>query len=120
ITITPPVKRSIATALNGFGQDPFLWAWIGEGLLGHNISGSSASRMDIQERVKRLSFELRHAYIDYVGAISKRQSEDWWRTSVSEKNPYVSNTFFFACCVKACLEEIHQHGESSRFLFVVQ
>ena len=120
ITISPPLKKSIAAAVKDFGEGRFFWTWIGEGLLEGAVPALDGARFDIQERVKRISFKLRQEYIDYVGAISRQQQADWWRSSVSEKNPYVSSAFFYACCIKAALEEIDQGSDGSHYLFVVQ
>jgi len=84
----------------------------------HQLKSVAVGSSQIQDRVKRISVELRQAYIDYIGAISSTQPRDWWRTSVSEKNPYVSKTFFYACCIKACLEYVAT-DEGSRSVLVV-
>jgi hypothetical protein len=73
---------------------------------------------DLQERVKQFTVELRQPYIDYIGEIAKTFPSDWWRSSVSEKNPYVSNTFFYTCCLKACLDYLSSAGANPEHLTI--
>jgi len=79
-----------------------------------SVKSVAISSPEIQDRVKRLSEQLRQAYIDYIGDISRTQPRDWWRTSVSEKNPYISKTFFYACCIEACREYLAGDDVGSR------
>ncbi len=96
------------------------WTWIGEGPFKNAVLDSAGSHFDIQNRVTRLSIQLRQAYVDYIGLIGTQQPAHWWRTAVSEKNPYVSNAFFNTCCIKACQDAVAGADEGSRFLLIVQ
>jgi hypothetical protein len=120
IAITPPSKNSVQAAVNHVGKDDLVWTWIGEGPMGDFDLAPSGRKLDIQPYIKKLSLELREAYIDYVGEIGRQSSSDWWRTSVSEKNPYISQTFFHICCVKACLDAVGQSHRNSPYVLIVQ
>lgn len=83
--------------------------------------GPAAKRIELSSALKAAARGLRQAYIDYVGELSQtRPSADWWSSTVAEKNPYVSDTFFLACCVLACREIVGQGDHGAATLLVVE
>lgn len=67
------------------------------------IIGSSAERLNIGEDLQAIAGIYRQDYIDYVGKLSlENDSPVWFLTSLSEKNPFVSDVFLHFCYVKIC------------------
>jgi hypothetical protein len=77
-------------------------------------------RIEISDRLNRVATALRQQYIDFIGELSvQNASSEWWRSCLAEKNPYISQAFFYACCVQACREAIRDHTSAIPILVVV-
>ncbi len=72
-----------------------------ERLLGAGI------RIKIGDSLQECAREFRQDYIDFIGELSLRSNlngnlDQWWLSSLSEKNPFVSDTFLYFCYIKVC------------------
>lgn len=118
VASVPRSRPGLARLLPSESGRPVRWLFIGDNL--HiqrrlRVWGSElGEELDLQPLLHHVTTELRQPYIEYIGVLSRAyQSERWWSTCVAEKNPYVSRTFYFVCCVQACrrlLEQQRPHG----------
>jgi glycosyltransferase involved in cell wall biosynthesis len=63
------------------------------------------TKIDIGKSLQEIAREFRQDYIDFIGQISQSIAGDssidcWWLSSISEKNPFISNVFLYFCYVK--------------------
>jgi hypothetical protein len=64
-------------------------------------------KIDIGRNLQETAREFRQEYIDFIGRISLSIADEslidcWWLSSISEKNPFISNVFLYFCYVKIC------------------
>lgn len=104
----------------------FAWAYLGQDAAVSDrcerAFGPAAKRLELSPGLKAAARALRQAYIDYVGQLNRTRhaAVGWWSSTLAEKNPYVSDTFFFSCCVLACREIVGQGGHGDAVLLVVE
>lgn len=62
------------------------------------IIDGKIKRIDIGEDLQETARALRKPYIDFVGSLSRKENSlTWMLSSVSEKNPYLSDFFLSLC-----------------------
>ena len=65
------------------------------------------ARRNIADLLQATAQETRQEYIDYIGYLSSvEKTKYWWLTSISEKNPFISNIFLYFCYIKVILNII--------------
>ncbi|MFA4859289.1 hypothetical protein [Methanoregula sp.] len=80
----------------------FSWLYLGKNVplclsLEKKMPGQS-SRIDIGNDLQDSALRLRQDFIDYIGQLScNGTGVSWWWTSLSEKNPFISNAFLHFC-----------------------
>jgi len=115
--MNPPISRKIILidahkrSLDSFLTDnsdgiPFSWFYLGKNYtrslsIEKEISGLY-SRIDIGDELQESALALRQDYIDYIGKLSETNSDiSWYWTSLSERNPFISDAFLHFCYLKA-------------------
>jgi hypothetical protein len=86
-------------------EDPdnnIYWIYLGKNfslsLSLNDLIGMRAQRLDIAESLQTAASATRQEYIDYIGRLgSSERNRYWWLTSISEKNPFISNIFLYSC-----------------------
>ena len=124
VVISAPDRRSCGAAIASFPRGGFAWAYLGQDVAVadrcEDAVGPAAKRIEISRPLKAAATALRQEYIEYIGRLGRaRRSAEWWSSTLAEKNPYVSNTFFVACCVATCREIVGRGGHGDALLFVV-
>lgn len=94
------------------------WIYLGKNvtvsLSLNDLIGIRAQRLDISDSLQAIANNTRQDYIDYVGRLgSSERNRYWWLTSVSEKNPFISNLFLYSCYLGVvadiCKTKTHQN-----------
>ena len=118
IIICPPWKSSILKARRQLKGRAFKWVYLGENVsqfisVEHQI-GNAGERIEIGGKLQEIANSLRQAYIDYIGELSvANNSLEWWASCLSDKNPWFSKTFLYACYVKLCQNIVNSSGEKN-------
>ncbi|MGA2917099.1 hypothetical protein [Methanoregula sp.] len=78
------------------------WIFLGKdvplSLFLNDLIGMKAQRLDIADSLQTIANNARQDYIDYVGRMgASERTRFWWLTSISEKNPFISNVFLYSC-----------------------
>jgi len=78
------------------------WVYLGKNvplsLSLNDLIGTRAQRLNIADSLQEIANNTRQEYIDYVGRLgSSERNNYWWLTSISEKNPFISNIFLYSC-----------------------
>ncbi len=76
-------------------------------------------KIDIGNDLQKTAQEFRDDYIDFIGQINRAvaiENETWWLSSVSEKNPYISNVFLNFCYIHVCMRIAKNRHEN---IFVI-
>jgi hypothetical protein len=95
-------------------KDHYRWVYLGTDIclstqIGELI-GTAAERLIIGDDLQECAGRYRQDYVDFVGKLSeKTNSPLWFFTSLSEKNPFLSNFFLYFCYVKLCLKYITEN-----------
>lgn len=104
----------------------FSWVYLGGDTSRANTLESvfqpCGKRLFISEPLQQTSLALRQPYIDYIGDLGKEVgfSEEWWRGSIAEKNPFVSNLFLNICYLKIALDLLETNENRKGMLFVTE
>ena len=102
----------------------FQWVYLGKNvpfsLKLEQLLGTS-TKIKIGDLLQEIAKEFRQEYIDYIGELSLAAERlhpigCWWLSSVSEKNPFISDVFLHFCYIKFCQRII---GNLSSDLFIV-
>ena len=64
-------------------------------------------KMGIGNDLQKIARESRQEYIDFIGRMTQTLAgdlapESWFLTSISEKNPFISNVFLYYCYIRVC------------------
>lgn len=115
----PNLLTSVLATLPAERQ--YSWIYVGKDVyictLLEKIIGNRAARISISEDLQKTARQYRDDYIDYIGKIFvTHESPIWFLTSLSEKNPFISDFFLNFCYLTVCLNYIH---ESERDLIIV-
>lgn len=99
------------------------WLYLGKNVLLcediTKILGGMYHRIMIGEELQNTARNCRQEFIDYVGKMNDAHAKEdpcWWLTSVSEKNPYVSDLFLNFCYLHVGIKYIK---ESSQDLIII-
>lgn len=92
-------------------QTPFFWIYLGKEIYKskkiEEIIGAVADRLNISDDLQECAKIYRQDYINYIGKLSLDYSNPlWYLTSLSEKNPFVSDFFLHFCYIKICQKYI--------------
>jgi len=85
-------------------NEEFTWIYLGKDVLLSisldELIGKRAQRLSIADSLQTVARDTRQDYIDYIGRLgSLEHTKYWWLTSVSEKNPFISNVFLYSCYI---------------------
>jgi len=122
IIVCSPRKRCIRKSLRRLKGREFRWAYLGEDTsraidIEQQLT-DKGQRIEIGGRLQEIARSLRQAYIDYIGKLSlENNSILWWVGALSEKNPWASKTFLYACYVKLCRTIINSSDQET-LLFI--
>lgn len=74
--------------------------------------GNDIKRISIGDMIQETADKSREQYIDYIGQLfSNSPSPIWYLTSLSEKNPFVSNFFLNYCYIEVCKKILLNYPE---------
>ncbi len=98
-------------------QTPFFWIYLGKDIFKskkiEELIGTIAERVNIGEDLQEVARIYRQDYIDYIGKLSLEYDTPlWFLTSLSEKNPFVSDFFLHFCYVKICQKRIFEQSNN--------
>lgn len=122
IIICPPRKSSILKALRQLKGKTFRWIYLGEdisrAIAVEKYFGSRGQRLEIGDKLQIVAGSLRQAYINYIGKLSiTNNSLMWWASCLSDKNPWFSKSFLYACYVRLC-QVIIDSDEHENLIFI--
>jgi hypothetical protein len=64
-------------------------------------------RIEISESLQKIAKRSRKSYIDYIGLLCPcNQDLTWWLTSISEKNPRISDFFLNTCYLQVVIDHL--------------
>jgi glycosyltransferase involved in cell wall biosynthesis len=118
ITGTPSTLKNISSV---FRQTPSArWLYCGKDVpfsLELDAALGESTRINIGRTLQDTAREFRQEYIDFVGQISDSNANNpsidrWWLSSLSEKNPFISNVFLYFCYVKICQRLLEMVSEN--------
>ena len=117
-------KTCIRKALRQLNGRDFRWAYLGEdtsrAIAIEQQLIDTGQRIEIGGQLQEIARSLRQPYIDYIGKLSlENNSILWWVGSLSEKNPWASKTFLYACYVKLCRATLDASGQET-LLFIAE
>ena len=109
ILVSSPSPDAIQRVLDGIGNAPFRWTYLGQSILEHRrVSEQINGRgdyLDTSGRFHHWTQELREPYLKYLFDIGQGLgSLHWWFTPMSWRDSFVSNAFLQACHLKTGLE----------------
>ncbi|MHB8163414.1 MAG: hypothetical protein ACYDDV_03580 [Methanoregula sp.] len=74
------------------------------------------SKVEIGDELQDTALDLREEYIHYIGKLSETSCDiSWYWTSLSEKNPFISDAFLNFCYLKASTQIIKK-GQGNFFI----
>ncbi len=122
LIVCPPLKTSINKVLRQLEGNDFRWAYLGEDVAQaiaiEQQLKDTGQRIEIAEELQKTAQSLRQPYIDYIGKLSlKNNSILWWVGSLSEKNPWVSKTFLYACYIRLFQTILSSNGQKDLVFF---
>ncbi len=122
IILCSPQKTCILKALKQLKGRDFRWVYLGEdtslAMAIEQYFRDTGQRIEISGKLQEIARSLRQPYIDYIGKLSlENNSLLWWVGSLSEKNPWASKTFLYACYIKLCRTIINASGQET-LLFI--
>lgn len=118
VIVCPPLKTSIREVLRQLKGSDFRWVYLGEDVakaiaIEQQFKGKG-QRIEIAEELQKTAHSLRQPYIDYIGKLSlENNSISWWVGSLSEKNPWISKTFLYACYTRLCQTLLNSSNEET-------
>jgi hypothetical protein len=112
------VKKILKTSRNNAELG---WIYLGKdvpfSLSLNKLFGEQNKRLKIADLLQDTAQETRQEYIDYIGTLSLiNKTKYWWLTSISEKNPFISNIFLYFCYIRVILKII---GELDKDLVII-
>ena len=121
VIICPPLKGCIHKALKHLKGKKFRWAYFGEdiskALAIEQQLENKGQRIEIAAKLQETARSLRQPYIDYIGELNVGLP-NWWATTISEKNPFISTTFLYICYLKVCKELLMSSQFTHLVIFV--
>ena len=89
--------------------------------LGKNVSlfleieknaGNRLKRVEISDTLQKIAKQTRMCYVDFIGELCPRNQDlTWWLTTISEKNPRISDFFLSTCYLQVVLHHLdHSDG----------
>lgn len=103
-----PVRKILAD--HGIAS-PFRWIFLGKDysrlITLEQEFGLNGERILVGDRLQHAARTYRQDFIDLIGSlIPQKEQLRWWASSVSEKNPFISDVFLFFCYVTVAREVI--------------
>ena len=89
-----------------FSSEHAGWVYLGKNVslvldIEKTLDGTSCKKIDIGDLLQTTARDTRQSYIDYVGNLFREEyGITWWLTSVSEKNPRISDLFLYSCYLR--------------------
>lgn len=125
ILLAPPSRRALEQAVPSGQAGPLQWAYLGTSVLKMRRVearlGRGAAHLVTAKELQATAGSLRSAYIGYIGELgTQRESDAWWFSTLSEKNPAISKVFLHICYVAVAAELCRRHGDTGTLLLVVE
>ncbi len=122
VVICPPLKNTVVKVRKLLKKNGFRWAYLGEdvsrAIAIEEQLGDRGQRIEIADELQKIADSLRQPYLDYIGKLSlENNSILWWVGSLSEKNPWVSKTFLYACYVRLFKALLDSSGQEALVFF---
>ncbi|MEA1984393.1 MAG: hypothetical protein U9N13_01930 [Euryarchaeota archaeon] len=121
IIICPPTTRSIRKISKIIGDNGYKWAFLSENVLKSlhmkKKIGDRGEQINITNILQENAHLLRESYLEYIGDLNVGESE-WWATTISEKNPFISTTFLYICYLKVCYQLLTTYQATDLVIFV--
>jgi hypothetical protein len=123
ILVSSPSPDAIQSVLDGIGDAPFRWTYLGQSILEHlRVSEQVNGRgeyLDTSDRFHHWTQELREPYLKYLFDIGQDlASLHWWFTPMSWRDSFVSNGFLQACHLKTGLELVESWNGTEALVLV--
>lgn len=109
-------KRSLARILDfALAGSPFSWVYFGKDVSFYmdlkNQIGSHGKNIPVSELLQGNAKKYRQDFIDYLGTCAAgSQDTRWYLTSISEKNPDVSDLYLHFCYLKTFFDIADHHN----------
>lgn len=125
VIICAPFKGCVHKALKHLKGKNFQWAYFGEDISKaiaiEQQLGNKGHRIEIAAKLQETARSLRQPYIDFIGKLSlENNSLMWWAGSLSEKNPFISKVFLYACYIKVCKSILNSKNQKECIVFLVE
>ena len=125
IIISSPDESDVRKVLKDLRNREFQWIYLGENVSkAINIERqieNKGRRFEIAEDLQKTAKSLRQPYIDYIGKLNIKNNYPWWWAGrISEKNPFVSKAFLYACYVGVFKTLIKSKDAKNCFVFLVE
>jgi len=117
IFIIPATKREAINFLQNYDAKNFdYWIYLGRHATRcadiETIIGDAIKKKEIGEELQKAARSHRQNYINFIGNLAKSEKKPfWYLTSLSEKNPYVSNFFLNFCYIQVLITIISNNRD---------
>ena len=118
IVIIPATKSDATNFLQNDDAKNFdYWIYLGRHATRcadiETIIGETIKKKDIGEELQKAARSHRQNYINFIGTLAKSEKNPFWYiSSLSEKNPYVSNFFLNFCYIEALITIISNNQDT--------
>ncbi len=109
ILLIPATKSDATLFLRNYdAKNVDYWVYLGKHATRcadiETIFGDTIKKKEIGEELQNASRSHRQNYINFIGNLAKSEKTPfWYLTSLSEKNPYVSQFFLNFCYIQALI-----------------
>ncbi|VVB88580.1 Uncharacterised protein [uncultured archaeon] len=122
IILSPPIKSRSSKVLKLINNYNHInWVYLGENVINaidiEKWIGKKGEQIDIASRLQETAHLFRSKYIDYVGELNNG-SANWWATTISEKNPFISTVLLHICYLQICKELLEKNQFTHLVIFV--
>jgi len=116
-------KKTITGILDSVGpEDQVIWAYLGKNVSTFleikTIFGTRGENIPVGELLQANAAECRQDFIDLLGEYAAGFEDSlWYLTSISEKNPFVSDLYLNFCYLKTAIDLINSRVEPFFIIF---
>lgn len=117
VIVVDYTKKSIIKIRNSVGStNQVNWVYLGKNVSSfleiQRILGSHGNNISIGEILQANAGKYRQEFIDFLGESAVGSKNPWWYlTSISEKNPFISDLYLNFCYLKTAFDLINTRTE---------